>query len=161
MGTDINGIFGHREPLPPTDSVVKSMRKGLGGEWDLPGDYNPGSGLVYVHGKVSIAFGPHAGIVSTGYGWLEDRDDQGAAVDAIRAIARFFRSPGVIFLPDDIEPYVYASQWIAEGSTFDDLKRRLAAIKEPSADFRAAIRQMPNCYEVDGYVIEELDHGAG
>jgi hypothetical protein len=40
------------------------------------------------------------------------------------------------------------------------LRKRLAAIKEPSADFRAAIRQMPECCEVDGYVIEKLDHDA-
>ena len=158
MGTDINGAFGHREPFPPTDALMEAMRQGLGGEWEVVRDYNPGRGLVYVCGEVGIHFGPHAGIASTGYGWLEDRDDQRAAVDTIRAVARFFGSPGVIFLPDDIEPYIYASNWIGQGSTFDDLRKRLAAIKEPSADFRAAIRQMPECYEVDGYVIEKLDH---
>jgi hypothetical protein len=36
----------------------------------------------------------------------------------------------------------------------------LAAIKEPSPDFRGAIRQMPDCSEVDGYVIEEFDYDA-
>ncbi len=159
MGTDINGAFGYREPFPPTDALMEAMRKGLGGEWDVLRDYNPGSGLVYVRGQVGISFGPHAGIASTGYGWLEDRDDRRAALDTIRAVARFFRSASVVFLPDDIEPYIYASKWIGEGSTFDDLRKRLAAIKEPSPDFRAAIRQMPECYEVDGYVLEELDYG--
>ena len=139
---------------------MEAMRQSLGGEWDVLRDYNPGPGLVYVRGEVGICFGPRAGIASTGYGWLEQGDGQRAAVDAIRAVARFFRSPVVIFLPDDIEPYIYASNWIGEGSTFDDLRKRLAAIKEPSADFRAAIRQMPECYEVDGYVLERFDHDA-
>ena len=160
MGTDINAIFGHRESFPPADALMETMRKGLGGEWDVLRDYNPGCGLVYVRGAVGISFGPHAGIASTGYGWLDDRDDQRAAVDTIRAVARFFRSPSVIFLPDDIEPYISVAKWIGEGSTFDDLRKRLATIKEPSPDFRAAIRQMPEYYEVDGYVIERLDHDA-
>jgi hypothetical protein len=158
MGTDINGAFGHREPFPPTDALMDAMHQGLGGQWDVLRDYNPGRGLVYVRGEAGIYFGPHAAIASTGYGWLEDGDGQRAALDTIRAVARFFRSPSVIFLPDDIEPYIYASNWIGEGSTFDDLLKRLAAIKEPSANFRAAIRQMPECYEVDGYVIEKLDY---
>lgn len=156
MGTDINAIFGHRESFPPTDGLMEAMRKGLGGEWDVLRDYSPGRGLVYVRGEIGISFGPHAGMASTGYGWLDDRDDQRTAVNATRAVARFFRSPSVIFLPDDIEPYIFASKWIGEGSTFDDLLKRLAAIKEPSPDFRAAIRQMPEYYEVDGYVIEKL-----
>lgn len=160
MGTDINGIFGHREQFPPTDSVLKALRKGLGREWDLI-NYNPGCGLVYVRGEPGISFGPHAAIVSTGYGWLDNRNEQRAAVDAIREVARFFRSPGVIFLPDDIEPYIFASQWIGQGSTFEDLQRRLGAIKEPSPDFRAAIRQFTDCYEVDGYVIEMLGFDGG
>src|SRR4029077_7589834 len=147
MGRDINGAFGHREPFPPTDALMEVMRQGLGGEWDVLRDYNPGRGLVYVRGEVGMYFGPHAGIASTGYGWLEHRDDQRAAVDTIRAVARFFRSPGVIFLPEDIEPYIYASNWIGEGSTFVDLRKRLAAIKEQSADFRADSRKMPECYE--------------
>src|SRR6185503_5874025 len=141
MGTDINGAFGHRIQFPPTDSVVEAMRESLGGEWDVLREYNPGRGLVYVRGEVGISFGPHAGIASTGYGWLDDRDDQRAAIDTIRAVARFFRSPSVIFLPDDIEPYIFVSKWIGDGSTFDDLQKRLAAVKEPSPDFRAAIRQ--------------------
>jgi len=156
MGTDINGAFGHRIQFPPTDSVVEAMRQSLGGEWDVLRDYNPGRGLVYVRGEVGILFGPHAGIASTGYGWLDHQSQ--AAVDTIRAVARFFRSPSVIFLPDDIEPYFSVSQWIGEGATFDDLQKRLAAIKAPSADFRAAIRQMPWCYEVDGYVLERFDY---
>ena len=137
---------------------MDAMRWSLGGDWDVLRDYNPGGGLVYERGEVGIYFGPHAGIASTGYGWLEDHDGQRAAVETVRAVARFFRSPSIIFLPDDIEPYFYASNWIGEGLTFDDLRKRLAAIKAPSADFRAAIKQMPECYEVDGYVIEKLDY---
>jgi hypothetical protein len=163
MGTDINGAFGHRIEFPPTESLAQAMRAGIRptgpmfeSDWRFDTS-SASSRLVHFSGHgVSVYFGPHAGIVSTGYGWLEDRDDQRAAVEAVRAVARFFRSPSVIFLPDDIEPYIYAADWIAEGSTFEDLQRRLAAIKKPSPDFRAAIRQMPDCYEVDGYVLEKL-----
>jgi hypothetical protein len=135
---------------------MEAMRKGLGGEWDVLRDYNPGRGLVYVRGEVGISFGPHAGIVSTGYGWLDDGEGRRAEVDAIRAVARFFHSPGIIFSPDDIEPYIFASTWIADGSTFGDLQRRLAAIKAPAPDFRAAILHMADRFEVDGYVLERL-----
>ena len=158
MGTDINGAFGHREPFPPTDALMDALRKDLGGDWNVHREYKPGRGLVYVRGEVGIYFGPHAAIASTGYGWLEDGAGRLAALDMIREVARFFRSPSVIFLPDDIEPYIYTSNWIGDGSTFDELLKRLAAIKDPSPDFRAAIRQMPECYEVDGYVIEKLEH---
>jgi hypothetical protein len=168
MGTDINGAFGHRIPFPPSESLAHTMRAGIHptgpmfqSDWWFDPNNTASSRLIHIHGHgLSVYFGPHAAIISSGYGWLEDRDEQRAAVAAIRAVARFFRSPSVIFLPDDIEPWCYADQWIADGPTFDDLQRRLAAIKEPSSDFRAAIRQMPDCYEVDGYVMEELDYDA-
>src|SRR5215472_7805473 len=99
MGTDINGAFGHRELFPPMDALMQAMRHGLGGEWEVLRHHNPGRGLVYVRGEVDIYFGPYAGIASTGYGWLEDGEGQRVAVDTIRAVARFFRSPSVIFLP--------------------------------------------------------------
>ena len=41
MGTDINGIFGHREAFPPTDGLMEAMRKSLGGQWDVLRDYHP------------------------------------------------------------------------------------------------------------------------
>lgn len=167
MGTDINGAFGHRITFPPSESLAHDMRAGIqptGPMFQSDWRFDPSSAssrLVHFSGHgVSLYFGPHAGIISTGYGWLEDRDDQRAAVDVIRAVAQFFRSPSVIFLPDDIEPYIYADEWIADGSTFDDLRQRLAAIKGPSPDFHAAIRQMPDCYEVDGYVLEEIHYDA-
>jgi hypothetical protein len=167
MGTDINGVFGHGIPFRPTESLAEAMRAGIRptgpmfeSDWWLePGSSS--SGLIHINGHgVSVYFGPHAAIVSSGYGWLEDRDEQRATIDVIRAVARFFRSPSIIFLPDDIEPWCYARQWIADGSTLDDMQRRLASIKEPSSDFRAAIRHMPDCCEVDGYVIEELNYDA-
>ncbi len=166
MGTDINGAFGHSISFPPPESLAHSMRAGIQPtgpmfESDLRFDPNntASSRLIHISGHgLSVYFGPHAAIISSGYGWLEDRDEQRAAVEAIRAVARFFRSSGVIFLPDDIEPWCNASAWIAAAATFDDLQRRLAAIKPPSSGFRSAIRQMPDCWEVDGYVLEEFDH---
>jgi hypothetical protein len=165
MGTDINGVLGHGIPFPPTDSVVQSMRTGIQpiepifrSDWSLRPDFASSRRLVCIQAYgLYVLFGPHAALIPSGYGWLEDRDEQRAAVSAIRAIARFFGSPSVIFLPDDIEPWCHADQWIADGATFDELRRRLAGIKKPSSDFRGAIRQMPDYYEVDGYVVEELD----
>jgi hypothetical protein len=163
MGTDITGAFGHQIPFPPTESLAQAMRAGIRptgtmfeSNWWFDSS-SAASRLVHFSGHgVSVYFGAHAGIVSTGYGWLEDRDEQKAAVDVVRAVARFFGSPSVIFLPNDIEPYIYAHQWIADGATFEDLQRRLATIKEPSLDFRSAIQQMPDCYVVDGYVLERF-----
>lgn len=163
MGTDINAVFGHREPFPPTESVVEAMRNGIGGEWDLLLDYDPGCGLVYVRGEHGISFGPRAAIIGTGERWprpSEHPDEKQWLISALCAIARYFRSPCLIFLPDDIEPWIYARKWIGEGQTIEQLRQHLAGLKAPSATFRAAIRQRPDCYEVDGYVIQELDYEA-
>lgn len=164
MGTDINAAFGHQVPFPPTESVLEEMRKGIhpcepyiGGGWDLLPDYNPGCGLVYVRGGPCVSFGPHAAIIGTGESWPgPTRDPDEALISALCAIARYFRSPYVIFLPDDIEPWIYASKWIGEGLNLDQLRQHLAGIKAPSPSFRAAIQQRPDCYEVEGYVIKEL-----
>src|SRR5215469_11233645 len=161
MGTDINGIFGHREPFPPTESVVEAMRKGIGGEWDLLRDYNPGCGLVYVRGEHSISFGHHAAIIGTGERWprpSEHPDEKQWLISAVCAIARYFRSPCVIFLPDDMEPWIYASKWIGEGMTLEQLRQHMAGIKAPSATLRAAITQYSEYCDVEGYVIKELNY---
>jgi hypothetical protein len=168
MGTDINAVFGHNVPFPPTESVVDGMRKGIQpsepyirGEWDILPDYNPGCGLVYVRGGPGISFGPHAAIIGTGERWPrvgEQSDEMHTLITAICTIAKYFRSPRVIFLPDDIEPWIYASKWIGEGLTLDQLQEHLAGLKLPSATFRAATKQRPDCYEVDGYVIKALGY---
>lgn len=142
------------------------MRKGiqpfdpiLGSDWELLPDYNPGCGLVYVRGGLGISFGPHAAIIGTGERWPRPRehpDQKQTLINAVCRIGRYFRSPSVIFLPDDIEPWIYASKWIGEGLTLDQLQQRLVSLKAPSATFQETIRQRPECYEVDGYVIKEL-----
>jgi len=168
MGTDINAVFGHHVSFPPTKSVVEAMCKGIhpvspivGNNWELFPDYNPGCGLVYVRGGLGISFGPHAAIIGTGERWprpSEHPDEKQPLISAVCAIARYFRSPRVIFLPDDIEPWIYASKWIGDGLSFDQLQQHMAGLKAPSTTFRAAIKQRPDCYEVDGYVIKELDY---
>ena len=117
--------------------------------------------MVYVRGGLGISFGPHAAIVGTGERWPRPSnhpDDKKLLISAVCALARYFRSPCVIFLPDDIEPWIYADKWIGEGLTLDQLRQHLADLKAPSATLRAAIGQHPDCYEVDGYVIEELEY---
>jgi hypothetical protein len=170
MGTDINAVFGHQAPFPPTESVVEGMREGihtvspiLGSDWKLLPDYNPGFGLVYIRGGLGISFGPHAAIVGTGNPWpspTERPDEKQTLISAVCSIAGYFRSPRVIFLPDDMEPWIYVSKWVGEGLTLDQLQQHLASLKAPSATLRAAIRQRPECYEVDGYVIKELHYEA-
>jgi len=131
--------------------------------WWAPDNY-VSSRLIHLgYHHISVRFGPHAALISTGYGWPgpTDRPDKSESViSAMRAAARYFRSPRLIFLSDEIEPWFYADTWIADGLNLDELQQRLAQIKEPSPHLRAAIRQSPESYEVDGYVIEELSYEA-
>ena len=164
MGTDINAAFGHKTPFPPTESLVQSMCQGLkpagmaGSGW-----YQPPQDKKLISGyEMIIHFGPRSSLITTGYGWgppsaIRERE---RVISSCREIARFFRSPLVIFLPDDIEPYVYAGCWIDDGLAIEEVQEKLAHVREPSPDFRAAIRQRPDCYEVDGYVIEQLDYNS-
>jgi len=161
MGTDINAAFGHRIPFPPTEALVQSMSKGLqpagmgGSGWYLP----PHEPRLISGYEIIIHFGPRAALISTGYSWgpPSEIDAREPVISSCREVARFFRSPIIIFLPDDIEPYVYAGCWIDDGLTIEEVEEKLAHIKAPSPDVRAAIRQRPDCYEVDGYVVEQLD----
>jgi len=168
MGTDINAVFGHRSEFPPTETLVQQMCAGiksappmLKNDWSLCSDYSY-LRLVSVRAtNLSVYFGPRAAIVSTGFGWpyTEEDQDRGRTVtSAVSSIARFFRSPLVIFLPDDIEPWCGVDTWISDGASIEDLRARLAQIKEPSAGFNGSIKQSPEFWEVDGYFIEELDY---
>jgi hypothetical protein len=74
----------------------------------------------------------------------------------MRAVARYFRSARLIFLPNDIEPWCDAKRWIADGATIEELQQKLAGIGPPSPNLQAAIRQDPESWEVDGYVVEQL-----
>jgi len=168
MGTDMTAAFGHQVPFSATESIVEGMRKGIhpvglisGREWDLLPDHKPGCGLVYVRGELRLYFGPHAALIGTGERWprpSEHPDEKKALVSAVRAVARHFRSPRVIFLPDDIEPYVFVSKWIGEGLTLEEIQQRLALVGEPSPSLKAAIRQYPEYCQVEGYVVEQLDY---
>jgi len=168
MGTDINAAFGHRVPFPPTESVVEGMRKGihpvspyLGREWRLIPNYNIGYGLAYVTEGLGVYFGPHSAIISTGYRWPrpeEDVNEKESLITAICAIAGYFESPRVIFLPSSTEPWNSVFEWVGEGFTLDQLQQRLIGIREPSATFQATLKLHADYYEINGYVIRELDH---
>ena len=141
--------------IQPVDPIFRS-------DWSLIPDFDSSRRLVCIqaHG-LYVLFGPHVAVIPSGWAWPEPTDRSNkrhAVLSSIRAVARFFQSPSVIFLPDDIKPWCDADEWIADGATFNEFRQRLAKIKAPSPDFRAAIRQMPDCYEVNGYVIEELDY---
>jgi len=167
MSTDINAAFGHRVPFPPTETVVAEMRKGIhpvnpafGSGWDLLPDHDPGFGLVYVRGPLRIYFGPHSAIIGTGWRWPrpgEHGDEKESLVSAVCAIARHFESPHVIFLPSDLEPWCSVFAWIGEGLALDQIQQRLAGIRKPSTTFQETLKQRPDCYEINGYVIKELD----
>ena len=167
MGSDIIGVFGHKIPFPPPESLAQSMRDGIQpvspiihNEWLLDSDFTS-TRLIRIHDDLSVYFGPHSGFISTGREWPGPKEDIGEkqmVISAVRAVASFFRSPSVIFLPDDNEPWCDIDSWIADGLTLEELQQRLAGIQEPSADFHAAIRQNPDSWDADGYVIEQLNY---
>src|ERR1041385_7189963 len=114
MGTDINAAFGHQSEFPPTEALARSMCAGikaanpiLVNNWSVRPDYAYLRLVLVQSSELSIYFGPHVANISTGYGWpynLDDSEQAQMVTSAIVAIARFFRSPQIIFLPDDIEP---------------------------------------------------------
>jgi hypothetical protein len=171
MGTDINGVFGHQAAFPPQQSLADSMSAGIEkasllihNRWRLDTAYDTEPlRLVRDPEGLSVWFGPRTAIVSTGFGWdqaSEDSELRRMVTSAITAIARFFHSPAAIFLPDDVEPWSNVSDWVGEGIALDQLQQKLASIKEPSVDFSAAIRQVPD-FIVDGYIVEQLNNETG
>ncbi len=168
MGTDIDAAFGHTADFPPTESLVRSMCAGIKrvsplihNAWRLNTEYHHGLGLFYIHDPdgLTLWLGPHAALISSGFGWPEsgeEADEKEFVTSAMRAVARFFRSDRIIFLPDDIEPWCDAERWIAEGFTIEELQQKLVQIGPASPNLMAAIRQSPESWQVDGYVIEEL-----
>jgi len=134
-------------------------------EWRLNTDYHHGLGLFLIQDSdgLSVWFGPHAALISSGYGWpepSEDADEKEFVTSAMRAVARYFRSASIIFLPDDIEPWCDAERWIAAGASIEELQQKLAGIGPPSANLKAAIRQSPESWQVEGYVIEQVAYAA-
>ena len=170
MGSDINAVFGHRESFPPTEAVVETIRAGMGGNWKLMAESDSCGGTVLVSGEFGIYFGPHAAIACSGEGWPlgpEVDEIRREVICALRSLARIFRSPSVIFLPDDIEPWMDAHEWVGKGMNLEEVRQKLASFKEPAPDLPSACRfveynQQFNCmiYEVDGYVVEELNYDA-
>ena len=167
MGTDINAAFGHGSEFPPTETLARSMCAGIKpvspifqNNWSLS-DFSY-LRLVRVHcSGLAIYFGPRAAIVSTGFSWPHTTADHREAqmvASAVSSIARFFRSPQVIFLPDDIEPWCDVDRWISEGASIEEVRMRLAQIKGPATGFSGTIKQSPECWEVDGYFVEELSY---
>ncbi len=131
-------------------------------DWALDAEWWDGSGLLRITNRqLSVWFGPRAALITSGYGWPKDRDDMNdkqMVVDAICAVARFFRSPRVIFLPDDIDPWCNADDWIGEGYSIEEVLQRLTKIRVPSRDLVAAIQHDPESWLVNGYVVEELHY---
>jgi len=115
--------------------------------------------LIQDSDGLNVWLGPHAALVSSGFGWpepSEGADQKEFITSAMRAVARYFRSASITFLPDDIEPWCDAERWIAEGASIEEVQQKLAAIGPPSPDLRAAIRQGPASWQVEGYVVEQL-----
>lgn len=133
-------------------------------DWSLDAECWDGSGLIRITNRqLSVWFGPRAALITSGYGWpkdCDDMDDKQMVVDAIGAVARFFRSPRIIFLPDDIDPWCNVDEWIEAGCSLDDVLEQLAKISVPSRDLLAARRNDPEYFigMVDGYVVEELHY---
>jgi hypothetical protein len=60
-------------------------------------------------------------------------------------------------LPDDIEPWCDADEWIGKGYTMAELQERLSRISPPCPDFAAALQITETWFEVNGYVLEDLN----
>ncbi|MES2570768.1 MAG: hypothetical protein V4710_12045, partial [Verrucomicrobiota bacterium] len=96
----------------------------------------------------------------SGVSWLlasEDTEYRRPVTSAIAAVARFFRSPGLLYLPDDLEPWDDADIWISGGITFTELQQKLLRIRLPSPDFSGAIHCSENRFWIDGYVVENIN----
>jgi hypothetical protein len=170
MGTDIDAAFGHTAEFPPTEALARSMCARIRrvsplihNDWRLNTDYHHGLGLFLIQDSdgLTVWLGQHAALISSGYGWPEpgeDADEKEFVTTAMRAVARYFRSPRLIFLPDDIEPWCDAERWIVEGASIEELQQKLAGIGPPSPNLKAAIRQGPESWQVDGYVVEQLTY---
>lgn len=167
MGTDINGIFSHRKAFPATEALARNMNAGvprvnelIHNEWRLDPRYStePYRGVHDPRG-LSVWFGPHAAKIVSGLSWYEAAENHEFLLmvkSAMCAIARFFQSPRVIFYPDDSEPWTYVADGVQEGATLEAIQERMAHIREPCPNFRAAWPDDRS--KVDGYVIEELSY---
>src|SRR5690242_17780207 len=116
MGTDINGVFGHQIMVSAKESLADCIRAGMekisptcwSDFWWAP-DNSDSSRLIDVgYGDFPVKLGPRAAYIVSGYSWpgpMDSPDKRQSVVSAMRAVARYFRSPHLIFLPDDIEPW--------------------------------------------------------
>jgi hypothetical protein len=165
MGTDIDGIFGHQLRFPPVADLPMQMQAKILHDspfiypewsWDKRYANEPLLRCIDNHHGFIVWIGKHAGTISTGTGWDQVADDmelKDEVNSAVFAIARFFNSPEVVFLPDDVEPWCNIKDLIFEqGLTFEEFVTRLKHVQEPCTDFKSAIKRQPE-YVIDGYLV--------
>jgi hypothetical protein len=171
MGTDINGAIAHRLRFPPARTLASEMSEGierispfLRNEWKWKAEYDkePRFRTLDNCGGPTVWLGHRAALISTGVGWdqaAHDPELREEIVSAVSAIGRFFKSPRVVLLPCDVEPWCNIQDSIMyDGSTLDELLKSLARIHGPVPDFISAIgaENAEPDYLVNGYLILEL-----
>jgi len=165
MGTDITGAIAHQLDFPPPASLLLEMASGIErvspyieAEWKWLPEYDNERDFRAINnsGGPTVWIGRRAALIVTGVGWdqaAEDSELREQITAAILAIARFFKSPCAVLLPDDIEPWCNIVDSIQhDGCTLDQFVASLAQIRAADTELISAMRGPPDNL-VDGYVI--------
>jgi hypothetical protein len=143
MGTDINVLIGHELKMPlavdlprQIQSSFRSKNCFLGTNWDWKLVDNSDFRVLRSEDGPSVWLGKRAAFISTGIGWCQLAIDEDASTKFIAAmieIARFFNSPKMAVLPDDLEPWCYTEEHVGSGLTFDEILAKYQGLQPPFA----------------------------
>lgn len=165
MGTEIHGIIKHLLAIPPQQTLpaelsvaMKSKNPFLQGPWSWNIDaLKNGTGLGLMRdGYTEISLGSKAAVLATGVGWFDAVREKRLRRNLLLAIfelARFFKSPSVILLPDDQDPWFSIRQTVFDnGASFQDVMQEVKQISEPCRTLRQAIQPVGGG-SIDGYLV--------
>jgi hypothetical protein len=165
MSTYIYGIMSHQLTYPPPETLpdelnvaIKARGRFSSKPWSWSVDAireNTGRWLLR-DGYAEIRIGAKAAILVTGIAWrsaARDKKLRRYLLSIVFELARFFKSPSVILLPDDVDPWFSIRETVIEnGASFGDVLRKVHQIGEPCQILRQAI-QRERGGTIDGYVV--------
>jgi hypothetical protein len=166
MGTDINAAIANGLGFPPPPLLPELIAPAVERSspfiraqwaWNEERSQKPTHWTVEnVNGGPTVHIARDVALILTGIGWDDAANDRVLCDDiksAILAIARFFKSPSAILMPDDVEPWFEIQESLLNGEwMLDKLIPHIAQLGQPGSDFASAIRDPPD-YLVDGYLI--------
>lgn len=164
MGTDIVGLIGNTSKFPPSESLIQRLREDtagknqlIKGDWRLDYSYQTDSlSRITDSLQLSIIIGHRAALILSNIDWMMAAYDPGAlesVIPALTEIARFFGSPFVVLLPDDIKPWCDVDDWVEARSSLEEILSKLEKLRSPSAELKNTVRSVDGGYKVDGYVV--------